>query len=100
MAVSYVYEAEDEELVKHIKSKIPKELKSINAVIYLTDNLEDISNLTENSNKTIMVITKNYAKEFVVLALEKTNHLIYKLSDRDLIVGKITKVLEKIKSEK
>lgn len=99
MAVSYVYE-EDEELVKYIKSKIPKELKSINAVIYLTDNVEDISNLTENSNKTIMVITKNYSKEFVTFALEKTNHLIYKLCDRDLIVGKITKVLEKIKSEK
>ena len=100
MAVSYVYEAEDEELVKYIKSKIPKELKSTNAVIYLTDNVEDISNITENSNKTIMVITKNYSKEFVTFALEKTNHLMYKLHDRDLIVRKITKVLEKIKSEK
>lgn len=99
MAVSYVYE-EDEELVKYIKCKIPKELKSINAVIYLTDNVEDISNFTENSNKTIIVITKNYSKEFVTKTLEKTNHLMYKSSDRDLIVRKITKVLERKKSEK
>lgn len=99
MAISYIYDNSDEGLVKLIKSKVPKELKAVSAAIYITDKVEDIEKVPQNADKVLVIITRNYTAEFVTAALEKTNHVMYKLYDNDLIVKKIIRLLEKEKEK-
>lgn len=99
MAISYIYDNSDEGLVKLIKSKVPKELKAVSAAIYITDKLEDIEKVPQNTDKVLIVITRNYTEEFVTAALDRTNHVMYKLYDNDLIVRKIIRLLEKEKGK-
>lgn len=97
MAINYVYEKEDEELVEYIKDKIPKELKNLSASICITDVLEDLQSIkiSKNVKRHLIVITQNYSREFVTCALERTSCMVYKTSNYDLIVKKVIKLLKK-----
>lgn len=97
MAISYFFDNIDEGLVKLVKSKVPKNLKTVNAAIYITDEVESIEKIPKDSDKVLVIITRNYTTEFVTAALNKTDHVMYKLYDNDLIVKKIIKLLEKEK---
>lgn len=99
MAINFVYEKDDEELVKHLKTKIPKEFKNSSITVYIADLLESLQDIptNKNANKTVIVITKNYSKEFVTCALEKTDSIVYKATDYELITKKLLSILEKRK---
>lgn len=99
MAINFVYEKDDEELAKYLKAKIPKEFKNNSITIYITDLLEDLQDITtnKNANRAVIVITKNYSKEFVTCALEKTECIVYKANNHELIAKKLVTMLEKRK---
>lgn len=99
MAINFVYEKDDEELVKYLKAKIPKELKNSSITVHITDLLENLQDITvnKNANKATIVISKNYSKEFVTCALEKTESIVYKANNHELILKKLVTMLEKRK---
>lgn len=94
MAVNYIYDTANEELVKSLKSKFSKCTRGENFTIYVTDELCKLSEKQDDTTFKI-VITRNCSKEFIGKVLEITDFVIYN-EDTKLVIDKLKSLIAKV----
>lgn len=94
MAINYIFDTENEELVKKLKPALSKFARGENITIYITDDVEKLIKKQENNTKNI-VVTCNCSKEFITNALKITDYIVYKF-DIDVLITKLKMLIGKV----
>lgn len=95
MGISFVYEKDNNELIKYITKECGGYVKTSNVKIFVIYTFEELEKARKDRSKNKIIITNNLSRDFVNKALDITENIIYKDMESSVIAERIITILGK-----